>query len=131
MQEIGSGPSYRVEVDKAQNRIYFSFFGDAVSESSVVGLLDAVKAGCALMKPGFTGLADFTEMKLLGLPDIVQKVQMILLNAGLRKLASVWDHESFAKIVVDSSAQKVKSGEYSEKRKVFKSRAEAEAWLNE
>ncbi len=131
MQEIGSGPSYRVEVDTLKNRVYFSFFGDAVNEASVAGLLDAVKAGCALMKPGFTGLADFTEMNLLGLPDVAQKVQETLLEAGLRKLASVWDHESFAKVIADSSAQKVMSGEYSERRKVFKNRAEAEAWLAE
>lgn len=131
MQEIGSGPSYRVEVDRPKNRIYLSFFGDAVNDASVTGLLDAVKAACDLMKPGFTGLADFTEMGLLGLPDVAQKVQITLLDAGLRKLASVWDHQSFAKVVVDSSAQKVKSGEFSEKRKVFKNRVEAEAWLAE
>ena len=59
------------------------------------------------MKPGFIGLTDLTEMKLPGLPDIAQKIQMTLLEAGLRKLASVWKHESFAKVVVGSSAQEV------------------------
>ena len=131
MQEIGSGPSYRLEVDIPKNRIYLSFFGDALSDASVVGLLPAVKAACDLMKPGFTALADFTEMKLLGLPDVAQKVQISISNAGVRKVASVWGHESFAKIVVNSSAEKVKGGEYSERRKVFKDRAEAEAWLDE
>ena len=131
MKEIASGPSYRVQLDAVKNRIYLSFFGDAVGEASVAGFVDAVKAACALMKPGFTSLADFTEMKLLGLPDIVQQAQLTLLNAGLQKLASLWDHETFAKMVVDSSAEKVKSGEYSEKRKVFTDRVEAEAWLND
>jgi hypothetical protein len=129
MQEIGSGPSYRVEVDMPKNRIYLWFFGEAVNDASVAGLLEAVKGACDLMKPGFTGLADFTDMKLMGLPDVAQKTQTLLMEAGLRKLASVWDHESFAKIIVDSSAQKVKSGEYSERRRVFKNRVEAEAWL--
>jgi hypothetical protein len=131
MQEIGSGPNYRVEVDTATNRIYLRFIGDIVSDAQVTGLPEAVKVACAAVKPQFTTLADFTEMKLLGLPDVVQQLQMTLLNAGLRKLASVWDHETFAKMVVDSAAQKVKSGEYSERRKVFKNRIEAEAWLSE
>ncbi len=131
MQEIGSGPSYRVEIDAAKNRVYFSFFGDAVSMASAAGLLEATAAACGLMKPGFTGLADFTKMNLLGLADLAQKVQMTLLNAGLRKMASVWDRDSFAKIVVNSSAESVKSGEYSEKRRLFKDRVEAEAWLDE
>ena len=86
-------------------------FGDALSDASVVGLLPAVKAACDPTKPGFTALADFTEMKLLGLPDVAQKVQISISNAGVRKVASVWGHESFAKIVVNSSAEKVKGGE--------------------
>lgn len=131
MKEIGSGPTYRIMIEKTKNRIYFSFFGDLVNEASVAGLLDATKASSALMKPGFTALADFREVKLLGLPDIAQKVQMTLLEAGLLKVASVWNHESFAKIIIDSSAQKVGSGMYSEKRKVFKDKVEAEAWLAE
>ncbi len=131
MQEIGSGPNYRVEVDTAKNRIYLRFIGDIVSEAQVTGLLEAAEAACATMKPQFTTLADFTEMKLLGLPDVTQQLQMTLLNAGLRRLASVWGQETFAKLVVESSAQKVKSGEYSERRKVFKNRIEAEAWLSE
>jgi len=131
MKEIGSGPSYRVEVDTVKNRIYFSFFGDALGEASVAGLIDAVEAACALMKPGFTSLADFTEMKLLGLPDVARQTQVTISNAGVRKVASIWNHESFAKIVVDSSAEKDKSGEYSEKRKVDTDRAEGEAWLND
>jgi hypothetical protein len=130
MQEIGIGPNYRVEVDTAKNRIYFWFFGDAMNASGVAGLPEAAKAACALMKPSFTGLADFTGMKMLGVPDVVHQVQATLLNAGLRKVASVWNEESFAKFVVDSSAQKLKSGEYDEKRKVFKDRVEAEAWLD-
>src|SRR5271157_2302649 len=105
MQEIGSAPNYRVEVDTATNRIYLRFIGDIVSDAQVTGLPEAVKAASAIVKPQFTTLADFTEMQLLGLPDVVQQLQMILLSAGLRKLASLWDHETFAKIVVDSAAQ--------------------------
>ncbi len=131
MRQIGSGPCYRVEFDTPKNRVYLTFFGDAVSPASVTGLEEAVQTACGLSKPGFTTLSDFIEMKLLGLPDVVKNVQNIVFNAGVRKVASVWSYESFAKIIVDSSAEKVKAGEYSEKRKVFHDRLEAEAWLNE
>lgn len=131
MQEIGSGPNYRVEVDTAKNRIYFWFFGDVVQVSGAAHLPNDTKAACDLMRPGFTSLADFTGMKMLGVPDVVHQVQATLLSAGLRKVASVWNAESFAKFIVDSSAQKLKSGEYDAKRRVFKDRSEAEAWLDE
>jgi hypothetical protein len=130
MKEIGAGPHHRVEVDTAKNRMYLTFFGDALRDAAAAGLRDEIQAAIALMKPGFTALGDFTEINLLGLPDIVQQLQATILNAGVRIAASVWSHESFAKIIVDSSAQKV-SGEYSERRKVFKNRVEAQAWLDE
>ena len=130
MKEIGAGPHHRVEVDTAKNRIYLSFFGDALTDAAAAGLRDSLQASIALMKPGFTALGDFTEMNLMGLPDVARELQTTLLNAGVKKAASVWSHESFAKIIVDSSAQKV-SGEYSERRKVFKNRVEAQAWLDE
>ena len=130
MKEIGAGPHHRVEVDTAKNRMYLTFFGDALRDVAAAGLRDQIQTAITLMKPGFTALGDFTEMNLLGLPDIVRELQTGYLKAGVRKAASVWSHESFAKVIVDSSAQKV-SGEYSEKRKVFKNRAEAEVWLDE
>ena len=131
MKEIGTGPHHRVEVDTAKNRIYMTFFGDALSDAAAAGLRNSLQASIALMKPGFTALGDFTEMNLMGLPDVARDLQTTLLNSGIRKAASVWSHESFAKMLIDSSAQKVKEGEYSAKRKVFKNRAEAEAWLDE
>jgi hypothetical protein len=131
MKEIEASPHYRVEVDTVKNRFYLSLFGDVLTDADVAGMLDAVQTAIDLLKPGFTAVGDFTELKLLGLPDISQEVQMTLFNGGLRKVASVWSREGFAKIVVDSSAGKVDSGHYSEKRKVFTNRVEAEVWLDE
>jgi hypothetical protein len=131
MKEIGTGPHHRVEVDAAKNRIYLTFFGDALTDTAAAGLRDSLQAAITLMKPGFTALGDFTEMNLMGLPDVARQLQTSLSSAGVKKAASVWSHESFAKMLIDSSAQKVKEGEYSAKRKVFKNRAEAEAWLDE
>jgi len=131
MQEIGSGPNYRVSIDQAKNRIYMRFSGDILSAQAVSALPGDVKTGCDRLKSGFTCLADFTEMKLLGLPDLVTNVQATIMTAGVRKVASVWSDEGFAKFLIDSSAHKVSSGAYEEKRKVFKNAAEAEAWLSE
>ncbi|MBI5571133.1 MAG: hypothetical protein HY914_14410 [Desulfomonile tiedjei] len=131
MQEIGSGSNHRVAIDQSKNRVYMRFSGDILSSEAVSALPDEVKAACAALKVGFTCLADFTEMKLLGLPDLVVNVQSTIMAAGVRKVASVWSEEGFAKFLVDSSAQKVSSGAYEGKRKVFKNAAEAESWLDE
>ena len=131
MKEIEASSHYRVEIDTAKNRFYLSLIGDVLTDAHVAGMMDAIQTAIGLLKPGFTAVGDFTELKLLGLPDVSQQVQTTLLNGGLRKVASVWSHEGFSKIVVDSSAGKIKSGQYSEKRKVFTDRAEAEAWLDE
>ena len=90
MKEIEASPHYRVEVDTAKNRFYLSLFGDVLTDADVAGMLDAVQTAIDLLKPGFTAVGDFTELKLLGLPDISQEVQMTLFNGGLRKVASVW-----------------------------------------
>ncbi len=73
------------------------------------------KAACDALKPNFTVLADFTGLSLFGLPDFTEKVQTTLMDAGVKKIASVWNKETFAKLVVDSSAQKV-AGEHTTRR---------------
>ena len=131
MQEIGSGKNHRVAVDMSKNRIYLWFFGDAITAISLDLLPRNAKTARDMLKPGFTILADFTEMKLLGLTDQVTAVLGILGVAELRKAAEVWPKESFAKLVVNSLAQRVKDGAFAQKTRAFTNRAEAEAWLDE
>ena len=131
MKEVGSGSKYRVAVDVAKNRIFTWFKGELISSSDAAGLLDSTRKACDMLKPGFTSLADFTEVALLGLPDVMQDAQRLLASSGLSKSATVWATESFAKIVVDSEAKKVTEGSFSKKRRAFMSRADAEAWLDE
>ena len=130
MLEMGLDTNYRVAVDKSKNRLYVWALGEIMSPKGVQGMVPATKTACEALKPGFTAVVDFTGMKMLGVPDIVQKLQETVMAAGLGKLASVWDRETFAKLVVDSTAQKVAGGTYQEKRKAFHTRAEAEAWLD-
>jgi hypothetical protein len=129
MQEIGSGTNYRISVEKPKNRIYFWFFGDLLDPAGIAGLSNDLNAAIGVTKPGFTALADFSAVNLLGLPDAAKQTQTTLASANVKKVASVWQRESFAKYVIDSTAHKVDT--YQEKRKVFFSRAEAEKWLDE
>ena len=131
MKELGSGIKYRIAVDVAKNRLYTWFKGDLVADRDGVGLLENTRKACALLKPGFTSLTDFTEVTLLGLPDLMKTAQGILATSGVSKSATVWGDQLFAKRVVDAQAQKVKEGSFSDKRRAFQSRAEAEAWLDE
>ena len=107
MQEIGSGKNHRVAVDISKNRLYFWFFGDALTVANLDLLPGDTTKARNMLKPGFTILADFTEMKLLGLTDQVSAVLGIVGGEDLHKAAQVWTKESFAKVVVSSLAQKV------------------------
>src|SRR5208283_155413 len=106
MREIGSGKNHRVAVDISKNRIYFWFFGDALTAANLDLLPRDARTARDMLKTDFTILADFTEMKLLGLTDQVTAVLGILGVEDLRKAAGVWPQESFAKFVVNSLAQK-------------------------
>ncbi len=131
MKEVGSGSKYRVAVDVAKNRLFTWFKGDLISSSDGAGLLETTRTACDMLRPGFTSLTDFTEVTLLGLPDLMQSAQRLLGLSGLSKSATVWTNESFAKFILDSEAQKVTEGSFSKKRRAFMSRVEAEAWLDE
>jgi len=128
MNEIGSGLNYRIAVDIVKNRMYSWFFGEIMRLEDNPDLLSDVEKACRSLKAGFTAFSDLSEVKMLGLPDVAQNVQTIILNCGVSKVASVWKRESFSKLVVDSSAQK--AGSYAEKRRTFFDQAEAEAWLD-
>jgi len=129
MTEIGSGLNYRFVVDPLKNRLYAWFFGDFMRSEDNPRLVDHAEEACRRLKPGFTMLTDFLEVKMVGLPDVTQRVQAVLLNYGVARVAAVWSTESFSKFVIDSSAQKVGDA-YAEKRKSFTSLSEAERWLD-
>ena len=131
MTEVGSGSKYRIAVDVTKNRLYTWFKGELIASSDAAGLLETTKTAFTMLKPGFTSLTDFMEVTLLGLPDVMQSAQRLLASSGLSKSATVWTNEGFAKIIVDSGAQKVSEGSFATKRRSFRSRVEAEAWLDE
>jgi len=130
MTEIGSGGNYRFAVDPTKNRLYAWFFGDFMRAEDNPHLVEHAEQACKRLKPGFTMLTDFLEVKMVGLPDLTQRVQAVLLSYGVSKVAAVWSRESFSKHVIDSSAQKVGDA-YAEKRRSFISLSDGEAWLDE
>ncbi len=131
MIAVGSGKNYSISVDTSNNRIHFKFVGQLTDAEGNKSIVEDTKKACAMLKPGFSALSDFSEAGALSLPDFAKQTQTALLEAGIGKMASVWKDESFAKVVIDSSAQKVGEGGYAERRRVFRDMASAEAWLNE
>ncbi len=129
MIETARGLNYVMRIDTSKNRLRVKFFGDITDPAENKDIPANVKDACTRLAAGFTCLADFTEVGLFGLPDIAQQVQETLAVVHVRKVASVWSKEGFAKIVVQRSADHAAGG-YAEKRKVFSDMAEAEAWLN-
>jgi len=130
MLDVGSGRNYRIVVDTSKNRLYLLCSGDFMRAEDNPHIVEHADQACRRLNPGFTMVSDFLEMKTFGLPDVAQRVQAILMSAGVSKIATVWGSDSFSKLIVDSSAQKM--GEtYAERRRSFPSRAEAETWLDE
>lgn len=129
MIEIGSGRNYRIAVDTMRNRLYIWYSGEVMRSTENPQLLVHAQEACRSLKPGFSVLADYLEMTMLGLPDVIASVQATLLDSGVNRVATVWKADSFSKIVIDSQAQKVGHA-YAEKRKPFSDRAKAEAWLD-
>lgn len=130
MREIASTKNFRIEIDSSKNRLYLIVSGDALKANENLEAPAIVERACAQLKPGFTCLADHTHLNLFGLPDIAGKIQSAMERAGLRKVASVWPSESFAKIVVKSAGEQTGDA-YVAKRKYFTDLAAAEAWLDE
>ena len=130
MEEVGSTNNVKIAVDKTKNRIFFVFSGDILDPKTAEPIPGITRKGCEQLRTGFTCLADFTGMNLLSLGDVAEKVQSELLRADVKKVASVWSEDTFAKMVVDRSGEKVGS-EYASRRKHFTDRTTAEKWLDE
>ena len=130
METVGSTEHCTISIDRQKNRIFLVFIGDILDPKTAEPIPGQTQKGCEQLKPGFTCLADFTQMRLLSLGDLAAKVQSTLLRADVKKVASVWSEDTFAKMVVDRSGEKVGS-EYASRRKHFTDRTTAEKWLDE
>lgn len=128
MIEIGSGGNYRIAVDPVRNRLYIWYFGELIRATENPLMVQHAQEACQRLKRGFSVLADFSDLTMMGLTDVIAGIQTALHNSGVDRVAAIWRTDSFSKLVVDSQAQKVGDA-YADKRKNFFDRSEAEAWL--
>jgi len=126
MKTIASNDAYSVAVEEIKNRIYLTNRGSWTDVKQVAGWLDDLDAAARLCKRGFTVLVDWTQSSAILLTDHVAEAQKLLMQAGMRKAARLFERETFLKLQMDNV-----SGKTGFPVKSFFDRSEAEAWLNE
>ena len=129
MRQAIEREQYRMLVDDRKNRILFEAWGDIVEPAHFVHFAEDWQNVCAHMKPGFTVLGDYTRTGAFFLKDSFSKGMKAIYDAGVRKVAVFWGTQVLGKMTTELSAAAA-SSEYAAKRKSFKTRAEAEAWLD-
>ena len=126
MKTVASHEFYSVAVDGAKNRLHLTNRGSWTSTKQISGWLDDLASAAKLCTPGFTALIDWTQSTGILLIDRVAEAQKLLMKAGMRKAARLFERETFLKYQMDEVSDKtgfpVKS---------FFDRREAEAWLDE
>jgi hypothetical protein len=127
MEEIAQNNCYKIEIDKTKNRLYLKVIGFWNDFSSVSNYPDDIKKAGQGLIPGFTVLADLTEMKPMPkeVGPLHEQAQKILVVLGLKKTAEILPSSTILKIQVNKYA---KSSEMPKAE--FHSREEAEAWLD-
>ncbi|MBI5571421.1 MAG: hypothetical protein HY914_15870 [Desulfomonile tiedjei] len=125
MKTVASHDFYEIAVDGAKNRIHLTNRGSWTSTKQIEGWLDDLAAAAKLCTPGFTALIDWTQSTGILLTDRVAEAQQLLMKAGLRKAARLFDRETFLKYQMDQVSQQTGFPVES-----FFDRREAEAWLD-
>jgi hypothetical protein len=126
MKEIVSNPYYVVSVDPQKNCLYLTATGMWVDEAAVKGFVDDVKKALDELQRNLTIFIDCTGMEGTTLPNLFAGAQKAAMARGIRKVASVWSHESFFKLQAQKIAQT--TGFPVER---FSDLQEAQAWLDE
>ena len=126
MRTVTRTDNYLHETDTAKNRGYITLYGTWISAREVPDVLQDVEELCRTLRPGFTILCDFTQIKATALPDIFQRAAEILVATGMKRFAALHERQTFMQSqMAQASRDKSFPG------KVFYSRDEAEAWLDE
>lgn len=126
MKAVASHEFYAVAVDEVKNRIHLINRGSWTNAKQVSGWLDDLFAATKLCKPSFTMLIDWTQSTGILLTDRVGEAQELLMRAGLRKAARLFERDTFLKFQMDRVSEKTGFPVES-----FFDRDEAEAWLDE
>jgi hypothetical protein len=127
MKEIAKTNFYTIGIDTAENRLYLKVIGFWNDLSLVSNYPDDIKKASQELTPGFTVLADLTEMKPMPkeVGPLYERAQKILVKSGLKKTAEILPESAILKMQVKKFARS------SEMPKAeFHSKEEAEAWLD-
>ncbi|MFH1114790.1 MAG: STAS/SEC14 domain-containing protein [Pseudomonadota bacterium] len=126
MKTIASNDYYTVSVDGLKNRLFLSASGMWVKEGEVKNLVPDVQAALAELQPNLTILVDARGMQGTSLPDLFVDAQKAAVAKGIKRVASVYERESFFKLQAEEIAQ---TSGFPVKR--FAAMEEAQAWLDE
>ncbi|MEW6137084.1 MAG: hypothetical protein AB1733_02555 [Thermodesulfobacteriota bacterium] len=103
---LASNGFYSVSVDVAQKRLHLFLAGTWLNANQVPNWLDDVKAGLRMLPAGFTVLTNSTKLNGILRLDLVVEAQRLILEAGPRKAALVYDPKKVvAKSLMDAAAQ--------------------------
>lgn len=128
MKVIAYNNRYEISVDEDKNRIYLAVKGFWANPSAAPNYVEDIEKASTAVSEGFTIVADLTDM-VIPPPEVGkvhEKAQVALVNAGLSRTAEVLPEEAVLKMAVDRYAK-----ESQMTKAVFKSREEAEAWLDQ
>ncbi len=126
LEKVTSNSYYEISVDAEKNRIFLTIKGFWQTEELVPGFIADIDAAARQVKPGFTALANLTQMKPppARVGAIHVQAQRLLLGNGLALAAEVID-DAILREVADDYAAETKI-----ERLVFDNLRDAEAWLN-
>ena len=128
MKSVVEREHYRMSVDPPNNRISFEAWGDCVEPELFADFGDDWKKACSYVQPGFTVLGDYTQVGVFFVREAFAKGMEVIFESGVHKCAVFWGDGVLGKFTTEQAAE-LASPEYAAKRKSFKTREEAEAWL--
>jgi hypothetical protein len=127
MKTIAARDTHDYRIDETINRGYATYQGKAWT--SVMDVPDAVEDFallCRSLAPGYTLLADFSQLSATGQPDLFDKAHELMMSTGVGRVAVVHSGQNFLKSQLSSLSKKWKLPVRS-----FTDRTEAESWLNQ
>jgi len=125
MKTIASNAFYSVAVDTQKNRIILSAKGMWVKADEVQNFVADVQAALDELQPNLTILVDARGMQGTSLPEVFVAAEKLAVAKGIKRVASVYDRESFFKLQAQQIAQ---TSGFPVQR--FASMDEAKTWLD-
>ena len=126
MKEIAATDFYRICVDKSKNRIYMWFMGNLTKRDQMPTWLNDLKTAQKTLSDQFTMMDDLTGVQSILIYDLFEEGMKMLLQEGIKKTADVFGDQPFQEAGTDMSAKKTGF-----QKRNFKTREEADAWLDE